>query len=152
MKKKVIHAIPEFKISLKKKGSTEQLYEINNSETAAEVCRKCFDSGVIDWKEEFIVIVLNNAKKMMGFFKVSSGGITSTVVDTRVIFQLALTSNATAILLCHNHPSGNITPSHEDRKLTQELVNGGNILRIQVIDHIIITSESFYSFSDNGLI
>lgn len=151
MKKKV-SALPEFKISLKKKGSLEELYEINSPETAANVCRKCFDSGVIDWKEEFIVIALSRARKMMGFYKVSSGGVTGTVADPKVIFQFALLSNASAILLCHNHPSGNLRPSEQDNELTQKLSKAGKFLDIEVIDHLIVTSESYYSFSENGLI
>lgn len=147
-----VTALPEFKIGLKKKRSVEQLYDINSPETAANVCRKCFDSGVIDWKEEFIVIALSRARKMIGFYKVSSGGVTGTVADPKVIFQFALLSNASAILLCHNHPSGNLKPSQQDGELTQKLSKAGKFLDIEVIDHLIITSEGYYSFSENGLI
>ena len=150
--KKILSALPEFKISFKKKGSVEQLYEVKDPETAADICRKCFDSGIIDWKEEFIVIALSRARKMTGFYPASSGGVTGTVVDPRVIFQLALLSNASALLICHNHPSGNLKPSQQDRELTRELVEAGKFLHIEVVDHLIITSEGYYSFSDNGLI
>lgn len=148
----IVTALPEFKIGLKKKRSVEQLYDINSPETAANVCRKCFDSGVIDWKEEFIVIALSRARKMIGFYKVSSGGVTGTVADPKVIFQFALLSNASAILLCHNHPSGNLKPSQQDGELTHKLSKAGKFLDIEVIDHLIITSEGYYSFSENGLI
>lgn len=150
MKRK--NAIPEFKISLKKKGSVEEMFTVDSSEDAAKVCKQCFDSDVMDWKEEFIVIALNRAHKVLGFYKVSSGGVAGTVVDPKVVFQFALMSNASSIILCHNHPSGSLKHSSQDVDITSKLTNAGKLLDIQVLDHIIITSEGYYSFSDSGLI
>ena len=149
---KKVNALPEFKIGLKKKGSLEELYEVTSPEAAADVCRKCFDSGLIDWKEEFIVIALSRARKMIGFYKVSSGGVTGTVADPKIIFQFALLANASAIIISHNHPSGNLHPSEGDKDLTNKLTKAGRLLDIEVLDHIIVTSESYYSFSENDLI
>jgi DNA repair protein RadC len=142
--------IPEFKIALKKKGSFEEMFPITNPEDAAAFCRKCFDSDVIDWKEEFIVIALNRANKVLGFYKVSSGGVAGTVADPKVIFQFALLSNASRLVLSHNHPSGNTSSSRGDDDITEKIQRAGRVLDIEVIDHIIITSEGYYSYSEHG--
>ncbi len=144
--------IPEFKIGLKKKGSFEEMFPVESPESAADFCRKCFDSDMIDWKEEFIVIALNRANKAIGFYKISSGGITGTVADPRVIFQFALLCNASTIILSHNHPSGNKKPSEGDREITHKIAEVGRLLDIKVLDHIIVTSEGYYSFSENDLL
>ena len=81
-------SIPEFKISLKKKGSFEEMFLVDSPEAAADLCRKCFDADVIDWREEFIVIALNRAHKVLGFYKVSSGGVAGTVMTLRLSFSL----------------------------------------------------------------
>ena len=142
--------LPEFKISLKKKGSFEEMFPIHSSEDAAALCRKCFEADLIDWREEFIVIALNRANKVLGFYKISSGGIAGTVADPKVIFQFALLSNACRLVLSHNHPSGNLQPSPGDREITNKLVKGGAVLDIQILDHIIVTSEGYTSFCDEG--
>ena len=142
--------LPEFKISLKKKGSTEELFPITDAESAAEMCRKCFESDVIDWKEEFIAIALSRSNKVIGFYKVSSGGVTGTVVDPKVVFQFALLCNASRLIVSHNHPSGNSSPSDQDKRITEKIVNAGALLDIDVLDHIIITSEGYTSFMEEG--
>lgn len=144
--------IPEFKIGLKKKGSFEEMFPVESPESAADFCRKCFDSDMIDWKEEFIVIALSRANKAIGFYKISSGGITGTVADPRVIFQFALLCNASTIILSHNHPSGNKRPSEGDIEITRKVSEVGRLLDIKVLDHIIVTSEGYYSFSENDLV
>ena len=144
--------LPEFKISLKRKGSFEEMFPVADSKSAADFCRQCFDDGVIDWREEFIVIALNKSNKVLGFYKISSGGVGGTVADPKVIFQFALLCNASSLILSHNHPSGNLNPSQPDRKITEKLISGGEMLDIRIIDHIIVTSEGYYSFADEGLI
>lgn len=142
--------LPEFRISLKKKGSFEEMFPVHNSEDAANICRRCFEADLIDWREEFIVIALNRANKVLGFYKISSGGVNGTVCDPKIIFQFALLSNSCRLILSHNHPSGNLQPSAGDRDITEKLVKGGNILDIEIVDHIIVTSEGYTSFSDEG--
>jgi DNA repair protein RadC len=144
--------MPEFEINLKVKGKKSELKKISSPSDAAEVCRMCFDEGKIDWVEEFIVIGLNRANKVQGFFKVSSGGITGTIADPRVIFQFALLSNAVGIIISHNHPSGNLMPSQADISLTEKIKQGAKLLDISLIDHIIITDEGYKSFQEDGLI
>ena len=142
--------LPEFKISLKKKGSFGEMFPIRDSESAADLCRKCFEADLIDWREEFIVIALNRANKVLGFYKISSGGVGGTVCDPKIVFQFALLSNASRLVLSHNHPSGNLQPSEGDREITRKIVKGGEMLDIQILDHIIVTSEGYTSFCDEG--
>jgi DNA repair protein RadC len=142
--------LPEFKLSYKKKGSFTEMYPIKDPESAAEMCRRCFNPDTIDWKEEAIVIALNRANLVLGWYHISSGGINGTVVDPRVVFQVALTSNSTRLILTHNHPSGNLSPSQGDKDLTKEIVKGGKFLQIELVDHIIITSEGYTSFCEEG--
>ncbi len=144
--------IPEFEIKLKIKGKKSELKQIRGSEDAAEICRMCFDEGKINWIEEFIVIGLNRANKVQGFYKVSSGGVTGTVADPRIVFQFALLSNATSIIIAHNHPSGNLKPSDADITLTKKMKQSGEALDIKLLDHIIVTDEGYTSLSDEGVI
>jgi DNA repair protein RadC len=83
---------------------------------------------------------------------VSSGGVTGTVADPKLIFMAALRVNAVSIILCHNHPSGSLKPSRADEELTQKIKGAGNFLDIKVLDHVILTAESYFSFADEGLL
>lgn len=100
--------------------------------------------------EEFWVIFLNRGNKIIRKKKISSGGFTGTVTDIRIIFRLALELRAVSIILCHNHPSGNINPSGADRKVTSKIQQAGETMDIKVLDHIIIGGKDFYGFADNG--
>ncbi|HLU81148.1 MAG TPA: DNA repair protein RadC [Flavobacteriaceae bacterium] len=102
--------------------------------------------------EEFWIIYLNNSHKIIQKFQVSKGGITSTVVDVRIVMKNALENGATALILAHNHPSGTLKPSHQDKEITQKLIKAGNSLDIKVLDHLIITQKSYFSFADEGMI
>lgn len=102
--------------------------------------------------EEFHVIYLNNSNKVIDRYPLSKGGITGTLVDIRLAFKQALQLNATATILVHNHPSGNLNPSAADKQLTQKFRAAGESLDIKVLDHIIITEKSYYSFADEGLL
>jgi DNA repair protein RadC len=142
--------LPEFKLSYKKKGSFTEMYPVRCSEDAAEMCRSCFNPDTIDWREEAIVIALNRNNLVLGYYPMSNGGVSGTVVDQKVVFQVALTSNACRLILAHNHPSGNLRPSQGDRDITDTLVKGAKLLDITIVDHIIITSEGYTSFVDEG--
>jgi len=102
--------------------------------------------------EVFGLLLLNRANKIIRFEIVSEGGITATIADPRVIFKKALTDNATSIILCHNHPSGNLKPSRADEELTRKLVQAAGLLDIRVLDHLIVSDSGYYSFADEGLI
>ena len=102
--------------------------------------------------EVFAVVFLNRANKINHFEIISKGGITGTVADPRIILKKALEEDATSIVLCHNHPSGNLQPSKADEELTRKIKEAANYLDIKIIDHIIVSEEGFYSFADEGIL
>lgn len=144
------NALPE--ITLKYKAGDFEKVTITQSHEAALLFRKLFDADLIEYREEFILLLLNRANKTIGYIKISTGGITGTVADPRMILSTALISGACAIMLSHNHPSGNTKPSAQDLELTKKIAAGAKMIDIQLMDHIIITTDSYYSFADNGQI
>ena len=102
--------------------------------------------------EVFAVLFLNKANKINHFEIISRGGLTGTVADPRVIFKIALEQDATSVVLCHNHPSGNLRPSKADEELTQKIKVAARYLDITVMDHLIVSEEGYYSFADGGLL
>jgi len=102
--------------------------------------------------EEFWVIFLNNSNIILAKQQMSKGGFTGTLVDTRIILKKALEVSATGIILCHNHPSGKLTPSQSDKQLTQKIIGAGKLMDIQVLDHLIVTEKLYFSFADEGLL
>jgi len=101
--------------------------------------------------ESFCILLLNRANKVLKTIKISDGGITGTVVDLRKVFKMALDNNATSIILGHNHPSGQITPSEADIQLTKKIKEAGVMLDLPVLDHIIVGDGNYYSFADEGI-
>ncbi|MFV0366044.1 MAG: RadC family protein [Mangrovibacterium sp.] len=102
--------------------------------------------------EEFWVMILSQANKVMGKQRISSGGITGTVADVRLILKYALENMASGIILCHNHPSGTMTASLEDKKITQKIKQAASIMDIRLLDHIIIAHQKYLSFGDEGIL
>lgn len=102
--------------------------------------------------EEFWLLMLNRANRVLGRFKVSQGGLSGTVIDTRIILKKALDNLASSIIVCHNHPSGNTQPSDADVKITEKLKKASEMLEIKLLDHVIIADKSYFSFADEGLI
>ncbi len=144
--------LPKISLSLKYSQDVKQseLIKIQNSQNAEEILRKCFcmDSFLI--QEQFIVLMLNNANKVLGYYPVSTGGLTSTIVDVRLIFSTAIKTLATGIICAHNHPSGTTKPSNADIQITEKIKKAGELLDIKLMDHLIITDETYYSFADDG--
>ena len=101
--------------------------------------------------EEFWIIYLNNSNKVISKSQLSKGGITGTLVDVRLVFKTALEMGAIGLILCHNHPSGTLVPSDADKQITRKLKIAGDSLEIKVLDHVIITETSYYSFVDEGI-
>ncbi len=102
--------------------------------------------------EEFWIIYLNNANSVISKSQLSKGGITGTVVDVRLVFKMALELGATALILCHNHPSGSLKPSDADKQITQKLKRAGESLEIHILDHLIVTETGYFSFVDGGIL
>lgn len=102
--------------------------------------------------EEFWILLLNRANRVSKKFQISQGGVAGTVADPKIIFKLALENLASGIILAHNHPSGNLTASQADINLTHKLKEGAKLLEIQVLDHVIVAGQKYFSFADEGMI
>lgn len=125
--------------------------ELNDQFTCSEDIFKYMHPILGDLNHEvFYVLLLNRRNGVMKSIKVSSGGVAGTVVDQRLIFKAAIQSLASSIVVVHNHPSGNLTPSRQDLAITEKLSQSGRILDIQLLDHLIITQSGYYSFADEG--
>lgn len=127
---------------------TLELTKITSSKAVFEIMQPII--GELS-HEEFWVLYLNNDSKVIFKSQISKGGITGTVADIRIVFKIAFEQNATAIILCHNHPSGKLQASDEDLKITKQLKLAGNQITIPVLDHIIITQNGFLSFRDQEI-
>lgn len=102
--------------------------------------------------EEFWILFLNRSNKVINQMKLSQGGVSGTVTDVRLVMKKAIEYLASGIIVCHNHPSGNLNPSESDSKITQKIKEAGNLMDIQLLDHLIISDKDYYSFADNGLL
>ena len=142
--------LPQIEITIKYKGSKKtELTRINNSSDIYSILKEMFNAEIIDWQEQVILICLNQYNKVIGYYKVSVGGVQGTVCDPKIIFTVALNcAGTTSIILSHNHPSGNLNPSNADIEMTKKIKAGGLLLDIQLLDHIIYTEEGFYSMTD----
>lgn len=125
-----------------------ELTKITSSKVAFEIMQPII--GELP-HEEFWILFLNNSNKVIHKAQISKGGITGTVVDSRIIFKTALEYNATSLILTHNHPSGKLFPSDADKEVTKKLKLAGQQLDVLVLDHIIITETGYYSFNDQGI-
>lgn len=146
--KNLVH---EFTIQYKTNFIHSEGKKVSSSETAFSHLRRLWPLDM-NHIERFYILTLNRANQITGFSLISQGGCSGTVADTKVIFQKALLSNAQALILAHNHSSGQLEPSSNDLSLTRKMVEAGKVLDIPILDHIIITAEGFYSFADNGKI
>ncbi|MFN8279023.1 MAG: JAB domain-containing protein [Saprospiraceae bacterium] len=148
----IIWRVAEVKISYRNKVPIRELPLIKSSESAEKIFRDNW-SNDIELLEEFNVIFLNRANYVKGILRVSKGGISGTLVDPKIIFASALKVLASSIIIAHNHPSGCVKPSNQDIDLTKKLKHAGQLLDIQVIDHIILAPNTdYYSFADEGLL
>ena len=136
---------------LKTNQCLDCLEKVSNSMHCFEIALKLWDKDEWSYTEQCYALYLNKANIVVGFAEISRGGTTGTVVDVKVILSHALNSAAQGIVLYHNHPSGNLTPSQADKDLTRKVKNACNLLDMVLIDHLIVTSQNnFYSFADNG--
>jgi DNA repair protein RadC len=146
--------VPEIKIAVSwdKELPTSELIKIGSSKDAANAFRTIFNKDTFCWQEEALILCVNNSNKIMGFFKLSSGGMTGTLIDVRMVFTVALKTLATGIILAHNHPSGSLIASESDKQITRKLKQAGEFLDIKVLDHIILTDIDYLSFADEGIL
>lgn len=135
----------------RRRGSEDELIldKISSSKSVFDIMHPIIGDLM---HEEFWVLYLNNSNKVMYKSQLSKGGITGTVVDSRIVFKTAFEQNAVHIILCHNHPSGILQASDADKQITKKIKEAGKMLDINVLDHIIITENSYLSFADDGIL
>ncbi|QHI38066.1 hypothetical protein IMCC3317_34500 [Kordia antarctica] len=129
----------------------EEMQYIRSSKSVNEMIRQYANPKQLDVKEHFWTIFLNNANGVVGIAEIGTGSCTSVIIHTKHIFQLALLTNASAIIVVHNHPSGKLSISRADKGITKKLCNAGDLIDVRVLDHLIITSESYISLADENL-
>ena len=144
--------VAEVELVYKTKVKASERPLIKTSKDCYETLLKVWDENRIEFQEEFKVLLLNRANRVTGVYEASSGGITGTVADPRLILAAAIKSLSVIIVLAHNHPSGNLKPSRADEELTLKIKEAAKYHDITVLDHIIVTNEGYYSFADEGLI
>lgn len=124
---------------------------VTHSGTAYELLRRSWNENKIELVEQFKILLLDQQNNCLGISEIGTGGLAGCMADPRLIFATALKAKASSMILAHNHPSGNLTPSDTDLQLTRKLRDGGRLLDIAVLDHLILTPESYRSLSDEGL-
>lgn len=125
--------------------------QISNSMDAFRILWEYWNKDTIEHHEQFKVLLLNNKNDVLGIAEISQGGISSTLVDPRIVYQYCLKAHASSIVVAHNHPSNKPTPSESDVEITKKLVEAGKVLNIAVLDHIILCADgSYFSLGDEG--
>lgn len=142
--------VAEIKVSYSNRNKDK--FKITSSQSVYDLVINHWDLNIIEFQEEVKVVLLNRANIVLGIYEMSKGGITGTIVDIRIILAVALKSSASGIVLVHNHPSGNLDPSDVDRQITNKLKEASKLFDIILLDHIIISREGYYSFSDSGIL
>ena len=144
---KISNILSEVQITYSSKVPIENRHKITCSDDSVNVLRKIWPS--YEHVEFFYVLLLNRANHVLSYYMVSKGGISGTVVDVKVIYQVAIKTNTSAIILAHNHPSGNTKPSKSDIEITRKIKEAGKLFDIVVLDHIILTATDSFSFADD---
>jgi DNA repair protein RadC len=141
--------VPEIKISYRKTNK-DFLGHITSSKDVASFIRGLFDN--LELQESFVVLYLNQAHKIIGYYKHTIGAINATIADVRLIMATALTSASVAMIISHNHPSGNTKASEPDIQLTKKINEASKLFEVKLLDHVIVTKASHFSFADEGML
>jgi DNA repair protein RadC len=145
--------ISEVSLVYKSRIKASERPKVTCSRDAFKLLLDHWNPDTIEHVEEFKMLLLNRSNSVLGIIDIAKGGISGCVADIRVIFQAAIKANASGILVAHCHPSGNLNPSESDTKLTQRIKDAGNLIDIQLLDHLILTPDGeYFSWADNGLI
>ncbi|WP_269233696.1 JAB domain-containing protein [Flavobacterium flavigenum] len=142
-----IMEVAEIKVSYS--NNNIERIKVTNSQILYDLVLKHWDLDLIEFQEEVKIVLLNRANIVLGIYEMSKGGTSGTVVDTKIILGIALKCNASSIVITHNHPSGTLEPSEPDKSITKKLKEACRILDLNLLDHLIITAQGYYSFSDN---
>ena len=144
------YKVAEVKLSYRGQQDASNRVKISDSKAIYQLLINNWEDGSIEHRECFKIVLMNRSNAVLGIFTASEGGISEIVVDIRMIMQAAILANASFIILTHNHPSGNLQPSWQDDDITRKIKAAANIHNITVLDHVIITSTAYYSYSDDG--
>jgi DNA repair protein RadC len=147
-----LFSVTEVEISYRNPKRIKDRPLIRDSQQAYDLLLQAWDMNKIELLEEFIILLLDKQNRCIGLSKISSGGISACLVDPKIVFATALKARASGLILAHNHPSGNIVPSNADQDLTGKLREGGLLLELPILDHIIVTPTNYFSFTDERLL
>ena len=145
--------IAEVRLVYRTNVKASERLQVKCSKDTFDIFMESWDQDSIEHIEEFKLMLLTRSNKVLGIASISKGGINGTVTDVRIILQFAIKANASGMIVSHNHPSGNLQPSESDTKITEKIIQAGNLMDIQLLDHLILTMDGeYYSYADNGLI
>lgn len=142
--------VTEVEISYRNKVKAKDRPKVKTSADAYEILKQAWDMNKIDLQEEFKILMLDRAGHCLGLASIAAGSMSACIVDPKLIFVTALKAKSSSIILAHNHPSGNLQASEEDERLTTRLSEAGNLLEINILDHLIMTSDGYSSMADEG--
>ncbi|HNP31788.1 MAG TPA: JAB domain-containing protein [Flavobacterium sp.] len=142
--------VSEIKVSYSNRNNIK--VKVTNSKIIYNLIIKHWNLDIIEYQEEVKIILLNRANIVLGIYEMSKGGISGTVIDVRIILGVVLKCNASSIIMVHNHPSGKLGPSDTDKSITKRLKDACSLLDIILLDHLIISKEGYYSFTDEGIL
>lgn len=145
------YQLAEVQVSYRTNVKPSERRKVTCSQDAAEIFSEIW-SNTLEFKESAYMLLLNRANQVIGYYKISEGGIAGTVIDVKVVFSVALKTLASGIILGHNHPSGNLKASTEDVHITKKISEAAKLFDISLCDHLILTEEGYYSFADEGLL
>lgn len=145
--------VNEITVGYREKRDIHEMQAITSSRDAANVIFKQWDKKTIGLQESFKVLLLNNANKIKGICQLSTGGITGTMVDIRILFAVIIKTLTVNVILVHNHPSGKLIPSEADKQLTEKIKKAAVLFDVKVLDHLIVTPHgAYFSFADEGIL
>jgi DNA repair protein RadC len=142
--------VAEIELSYRPTVKVSELPQILRAVDAYNILIQTWDKSKIQFVEQFRILLLNRSNRVLGVCTLTTGTVTGTIVDPKLIFGVALKCNATSIIIAHNHPSGNTTPSQADIGLTERIKQCARLLDVELKDHVIVTSEGYYSFAEEG--
>jgi len=147
----MLYQLSEIEVKYNPEVKPSERMKITGSKDAEKAFRQIWEQP-LQHRESFYVMFLNRGNKVLGYFLVSLGGFSGTVVDQRLIFQTALKVNASSVIACHNHPSGALEPSHADLNITRKIKESGELLDIPLLDHLILSPDGYRSLADDGML
>jgi DNA repair protein RadC len=146
-----LFSVTEVELTYHNKINTKDRRIVKSSSDAFEILMNSWDMSRIDLVEEFMILLLDRNSQCLGLSRISQGGVSACIVDPKIVFATSLKAMASSIILAHNHPSRNLRPSEADTGITNRLREAGRVLEINVLDHLIISPEGYFSFTDDGI-